>query len=1247
MESKKKKKGSIAGVNNFTKKTTTNKTKHLPPYRRSDSSDMDDDGDAATPEILQTTANTVYDDDDNNDDNDNDDNDDDYEDDSDDDAVEEEEEEEDGETYDEDDGEDEDEDEDSDEDYSDDDDEGSEGYKVGGYHPVKVGEVYHRRYLVLKKLGWGHFSTVWLVRDSKTGAIVALKVQKSAEHYTEAAYDEIELLKATERGKYAKGVKHAALRERKSRVVKLIDSFEHEGPHGKHVCMVFEALGENLLSLIKRYNYAGIPLHKVRNIACKVAEGLDYLHRGCKIIHTDLKPENILLDRPTRAFSNVISSVDILETDSGSFNVDRADTTTTRTAAQSSSSTTLATQSKDEKQPKPQPPTEMTDEEKKRWKKREKKKRQRANKKQRKREEKKRATLDNNEVASGAALPPPAAAPTVQPPAPHTSPQPAPLPLLPATNMATVMSTTAAILTNAAPPLSSPSSMEISTGANSSLSSSLMTAPETLVRTHVYNTNFTQYRPDVPTFDKEWNLEYLTPAEWRAPDAEEGAFITMIASSSAFTRAFGPPQRAPRQNTKNDSSSAPLPMRWMLKIRRRGTRPDSTQVEDQRVIGEAGIVGGTLLDHPTIKMKKEYQIPTLLQTLEFALTTPEKRNHSGIVFDGMRLEMEKMVNSLKAANGKDDFDSVGLGGEDDENEKDVDDDQQSQQEEQEEEKKELEEKSEIEVDDEDEWLVDRRARVWKIFFPWRQVTTVLGCLESKVDNLVFLRCSKPSSPTQRSQPQKTQKKIQKSKVQKSKKLSQKLSQKSLQKSSQKSSQKASQKTQKNNQKTQKTTTQKTSQSKLAVPKDTKESALRSLHEAFVGSFGALCTLPPTFGAVVGVSLDPNIPLTDAGVTTFFESSAPTPVPSPTNEEDRGRDVSLRALLLPLSRRLTGWPGVASPNMTSSVGKGSKKVDTGEKTRRKDDKTISSRKSSGKNRMKELSSNRLEEDSSISSSSSATTPLAPAAPASNPTHMNTTTNTNTTGNTAPAPSTSSASSSSRTSPRSRRTLSALPGIKIVDLGNACWTHKHFAQDIQTRQYRCPEVIVGADYDTSADMWSFACLLFELATGDLLFDPRSSETGNYSRDEDHLAQVIELLGGIPKKIALSGRYSSQFFNKKGELKHIKNLKEWSLVSVLTEKYRMPAADAESMASFLLPCLNATPSKRATAYECLQHPWLQKMQGNSNADNTSSNTGGGETKMPTPPPAPSMSSNGVSQLPPPPPMPPPIPPSGFPTK
>ena len=54
-------------------------------------------------------------------------------------------------------------------------------------------------------------------------------------------------------------------------------------------------------------------------------------------------------------------------------------------------------------------------------------------------------------------------------------------------------------------------------------------------------------------------------------------------------------------------------------------------------------------------------------------------------------------------------------------------------------------------------------------------------------------------------------------------------------------------------------------------------------------------------------------------------------------------------------------------------------------------------------------------------------------------------------------------------------------KIVDFGNACWRKRHFTDDIQTRQYRSPEVIVGQGYDTSTDLWSFACMIFELVTG----------------------------------------------------------------------------------------------------------------------------------------------------------------------
>merc|ERR1719446_931528 len=81
-------------------------------------------------------------------------------------------------------------------------------------------------------------------------------------------------------------------------VVQLIDYFEHYGANGKHVCMVFETMGPNVLALIKRYNFKGIPLDIVRKVAGHTLIGLDYLHRICGIIHTDLKPENVLVACP-------------------------------------------------------------------------------------------------------------------------------------------------------------------------------------------------------------------------------------------------------------------------------------------------------------------------------------------------------------------------------------------------------------------------------------------------------------------------------------------------------------------------------------------------------------------------------------------------------------------------------------------------------------------------------------------------------------------------------------------------------------------------------------------------------------------------------------------------------------------------------------------------------------------------------------------------------------------------------------
>jgi serine/threonine-protein kinase SRPK3 len=171
-------------------------------------------------------------------------------------------------------------------------------------------------------------------------------------------------------------------------------------------------------------------------------------------------------------------------------------------------------------------------------------------------------------------------------------------------------------------------------------------------------------------------------------------------------------------------------------------------------------------------------------------------------------------------------------------------------------------------------------------------------------------------------------------------------------------------------------------------------------------------------------------------------------------------------------------------------------------------------------------------------------------------------------------------------------------KLVDFGNACWTYKQFTGDIQTRQYRCPEVLLGSKYSTSADLWSFACICFELATGDVLFDPHSGD--NYERDEDHLALMMELLGMMPRKIALGGRYSREFFNRYGDLRHIRRLRFWPLNKVLTEKYEFNEKDATELADFLIPILDFVPEKRPIASQCLLHPWITNRQpSNPNLD------------------------------------------------
>ncbi|RMY15626.1 hypothetical protein D0868_00782 [Hortaea werneckii] len=153
------------------------------------------------------------------------------------------------------------------------------GYQSRHYYPVRLGDVLNDRYKVIGKLGFGSASTVWLCRDlQKQYKYVALKVyiNNSKYHRELPIYEEINDLQSTHEGqKYIR---------------KMYDSFELQGPHGRHICLVHQPLGISLGELKELTPDGLFSAELIRQTLRCILSGLQFLHKEAY-----LQPSNMLL----------------------------------------------------------------------------------------------------------------------------------------------------------------------------------------------------------------------------------------------------------------------------------------------------------------------------------------------------------------------------------------------------------------------------------------------------------------------------------------------------------------------------------------------------------------------------------------------------------------------------------------------------------------------------------------------------------------------------------------------------------------------------------------------------------------------------------------------------------------------------------------------------------------------------------------------------------------------------------------
>jgi serine/threonine-protein kinase SRPK3 len=142
------------------------------------------------------------------------------------------------------------------------------------------------------------------------------------------------------------------------------------------------------------------------------------------------------------------------------------------------------------------------------------------------------------------------------------------------------------------------------------------------------------------------------------------------------------------------------------------------------------------------------------------------------------------------------------------------------------------------------------------------------------------------------------------------------------------------------------------------------------------------------------------------------------------------------------------------------------------------------------------------------------------------------------------------------------------MKIVDLDD---------DEIQTRYYRAPEVILGLKYNEKIDIWSIGCMIYELYTGEILFDPEKDK--DFSRDFHHLFLIEEICGEFPKHMIKKSPRNKEFF-KNYKLNCKKKINLINIESLIKKDNKL----SNKIINIIKKCLIIDPNLRINIHELI---------------------------------------------------------------